>query len=305
MIARLFIVLAIGLGLALGVNWAYGASRLFMMQATSAGSYSYDLLFSSATWLIPVSIFAGIFVASLVGEKREAYIDENNKVLRHDETMFFQHWSHAIATLILLGSGITLGFLIFPRLISSVENVGFVLNLHFIAANLFLFTVFFHVTRNILTGEIKDNMPAKGDISDGIGHYMAMFGLKDPPEEGKYLASERLSYPMWGVFVGAIILSGLTKVAAYAWSLPEGLMLTMKWVHGISTVGMLLLLVVHIFLSAIIPPSWPMIRSMITGYMSASHIEKHHVKWYKEIKDNKAPEPNQEEVAREIKEQTI
>jgi len=289
MLARLFIAIGVFIGLGFGAYWAYDASRLYVFQAGYTGSYTYNLLFESAVWAIPVAILLGILIGSFAKDGHESYIDAQGKVLRHDETMFFQHWSHALATLLLIGTGISLGVLMFPRFLSNPQDVGFAINLHFIAASLFLFTVFFHVTKNILTGEIKENMPEAHDIPDAIGHYKAMLGFGKQPEEGKYLASEKLSYPVWGVLVGGIILSGLIKVSAYIWNMPEGLMIAATLIHGICTVGIVLVLIVHVFLGAIIPPSWPLIRSMITGYVTEDYVKAHHVKWYKEIKGNRKP----------------
>jgi formate dehydrogenase gamma subunit len=287
MIARLFIAIGIFIGLGFGAYWAYDASRLYAFQAGYTGSYTYNLLFESVVWAIPVSILLGVLVGSFAKDGHDTHIDEQGKVLRHDETMFFQHWSHAIATLLLIVTGIGLGVLIFPRFFSNPQDVGFALNLHFIGVVLFLFTVFFHVTKNILTGEIKENMPAAHDIPEAIGHYKAMLGFGKQPEEGKYLASERLSYPVWGIFVAGIILSGLIKVSAYIWNMPEVLMTVATLVHGVCTVAIVLVLIVHVFLGAIIPPSWPLIKSMITGYVTEDYVKAHHVKWYKQIKDNK------------------
>jgi len=286
MLARLFITIGIFIGLIFGVYWAYDASRLYVFQSGFTGSYTYNLLFESATWVIPVSILLGILIGAFAKGKQDSYI-EDGKVLRHDETMFFQHWSHAIATLLLIGTGICLGLLFLPRFLTNSQDIGFVINLHFIGASLFLFTVFFHVTKNILTGEIEENMPKAHDIPEAIAHYKAMLGFGKQPDEGKYLASERLSYPAWGVIVAGIILSGLIKVSAYIWDMPEGLMALGTLIHGLCTFGIMGLLIVHVIAGALIPPSWPLIKSMITGYVTEDYVKVHHVKWYKQIKDNK------------------
>ncbi len=287
MLARLLIVLTTLIGLAFGTYWAYEASRFYVFQSGFTGSSTYNLLFESAVWAIPIAILFGILLGSFAKRKVVPSI-KNGKVLRHDETMFFQHWANAFATLILIGTGIALGFLIFPRFVTEPQNIGFVMNLHFIGACLFLFVIFFHVTKNILSGEIKENMPKAHDIPNAINHYKAKFGFGKQPVEGKYLASERLSYPAWGVVIALIILTGLTKVSAYIWNMPEGLMAAATFLHGLATILIIFLLIIHVIAGAIIPPSWPLLRSMITGYVKEDYVKSHHVNWYKEIKENEA-----------------
>lgn len=286
MVARLFIVVGVLIGLAFGTYWAYEASRLYVFQSGFTGSSTYKLLFESYVWLIPVAIFLGILIGSFTKMKEKPSI-ENGEILRHDETIFFQHWSNALATLLLIGTGISLGLLFLPRFVSESQTIGFMINLHFIGASLFLFVVFFHVTKNVLSGEIKENMPAVHDFPDAIGHYKAMFGFGKKPHEGKYLASERLSYPAWGVIVGGIILTGLIKVSAYIWDTPEILMAATTFLHGLFTFGMIALLIVHVIAGALLPPSWPLLKSMVTGYVSEDYIKAHHPKWHKELKDNR------------------
>ncbi len=44
------------------------------------------------------------------------------------------------------------------------------------------------------------------------------------------------------------------------------------------------LLLFHIVLAAVVPWAWPMLKSMITGYMRVELLKSHHKGWYEELK---------------------
>ncbi|MBO8126890.1 MAG: cytochrome b/b6 domain-containing protein [Firmicutes bacterium] len=264
-----------------GTYLAYKAAQLYIYRAVFAGSYTYNLLFTSSSWLLPIAIFLGIYVGATV-KRRESELTDG-KVLRHDETAFLIHWSHALSTLVLIGTGIYLGFFFFPRLVHSPEQVGFVLNLHFVGVVVFLFSISLHLTDMYVTGKIKEHLPEPGDFQDAIAHYVSKLGIGRKPKEGKYLASEKLSYPMWIVSVGLVLITGFIKVAAHRWSIPGGVMGAVTWLHDLGALLVGINLVVHIIMSSVMPWSWPLLRSMLTGYVSEEYVRKHHAKWYEEL----------------------
>ena len=89
---------------------------------------------------------------------------------------------------------------------------------------------------------------------------------------------------MWIVLVGGVALTGGIKVAAHLWSLSPALMGSMTLVHDVCALGVLLLLVIHVVLGALAPWSWPLLGSMVSGYMSEEYVRKEHVLWYKELR---------------------
>lgn len=283
---------------AVGAYLAYEASRLYIYRAAFAGSYTYNLLFTSYGWLIPISIFVGIY-ASAAPKRRAVEITEGDKILRHDETAFLIHWSHATSTLLLLITGVYLGFLFIPRFVSAPEMVGFILNLHFVAVLIFMFSVSMHVTDVLMGGKLKEHMPGSHDFHDAIAHYAAKFGIGQKPREGKFLASERLSYPLWIVSVGVVLLSGLVKVAAHIWDLPSGVMGITTLLHDFGALLVGLNLVAHVVMSSVMPWSWPLLRSMFTGYVPAEYAKHHHVKWYEELTGLKVPDSSVQENKKE------
>ncbi len=274
-----------GLGLVvvftLGFYLAYKASQLYQYQAVFAGSYTYQLLFTSFSWLIPVSILGGIFAGAASEREQSQIID--GQVLRHDGLAFLIHWSHAIATLLLVVTGVYLGFLFIPRLVFTPQSVGYMLNLHFVGVVVLLFSVSCHLTDLLLAGKLKEHWPEAGDFKAALAHYAAKVGIGTAPPEGKYLASEKLSYPLWVLSVGLVILTGLTKISAHVWNLPGGLMEVATLLHDIGALLVILNLAAHIFFSSLVPWSRPLLRSMLTGYVSEEYVRKNHPKWYAEL----------------------
>lgn len=272
-------------------NWAYQSAQLYVLRAGLAGSLKYELLFNTAVLAIPVAALLGVFLGSLEDKEEDRSTKiVAGKVERHSELMFIQHWSHAIGTVILIVTGIGLGTLFIPRTFQGVENIGFALNMHFIGIVLFFFGASFYITKGLLTGEISHMMPKKGDIMGAIGHYKAMIFGGDAPKEGKFLAVERVIFPFWIFGVSGITLTGIIKIIAHVWSIPGAMMGLITPLHGFFAIYMALLLCGHVFAAAILPASWPLIRSMITGTMDEKYVAHHHQKWYEEIQAERGKE---------------
>ncbi|MEH7248433.1 cytochrome b/b6 domain-containing protein [Neobacillus niacini] len=265
--------------------WAYDSAQLYVFQAGRAGILTNNLLFDTAVLAIPVAAFLGVFLGTLRYRKEQVKVIEG-KIERHDELMFLQHWSNAIGIIILIITGFVLGFLFIPRTIQTVGNIGFAMNLHFVGVLFFFFGASYYVTKGLFTGEIQHMMPKKGDLTNMIGHYKAMFFGGAAPKEEKFLSAERVVFPMWIIGVMGITLTGIIKIVTHFLLLPEGFMGVMTFLHGVFAIYMTLMLIAHVIAGAILPASWPLIRSMITGKVTEKYVKQHHEKWYEEIKNN-------------------
>ncbi|MHB0975800.1 MAG: cytochrome b/b6 domain-containing protein [Candidatus Aquicultorales bacterium] len=272
-----------------GSIWAYGASRMVMKDAGAGGSYTYDFLFNSYVWLIPLVIILGVFAGALRKDERPRI--EDGKVLRHVPTgTFAEHWSVALGGIALMISGISLGFFFIPRFASDPEAIGFAMNFHFIGVLLFLFGLTYHIVNRFLTGDAKDFVPSASDVGDAIAHYKAVLGMSSSaPAEGRFLGSQKLAYLGWGVILVVLALTGLVKVSAHVWAVPAGLMGIATSVHDLFALFSLLFLVFHVVMGALLPASWPLVRSLFTGYASKAYVEEHHALWYEELKNAKEP----------------
>ena len=278
-------LLIVGIG---GGYIAFAASRLVPVDATS-GSLSYTLLFSSAWWMIPIAALLGIFLAAYREHRRSKPEIKDGKILRHDDVMFLEHWSVALSTALLAATGFTLGFFFIPRFVQNPEAVGFVLNLHFVGTLVFTFAVCHYITDVSLVGGVKELLPKASDVKESITQYTAKLGMAQPPRSGKYFPTQRITYPLWVLSVLAISLTGLFKVAAHAWNLPAGLMGAMTWIHDLTALLMTLLLAFHIVAGALVPWSWPLLRSMLTGYVSEDYARKNHPGWVDEMVRDETP----------------
>ncbi len=268
--------------LAGGLYTAFKASRLYAFKAAFATTYTYNLLFKSTIWLIPLAALLGVLMGTMI-ENRKGPEIKDGQILRHDEVAFLEHWSHAVSTLLLLVSGIYLGALFVPRLVHRPETVGFALNAHFVGVVIFLFGVAYYLTNVWLAGSMKEHMPRPGDFEEALASYRAKFGRGMTPREGKYQASERLAHLGWVVLIGAIILTGSVKVADHLWDLPGWLMGVTTFFHDLVALGILAFLAAHVVAAAVVPWSWQLLKSMLTGYISEAYVRKNHARWYEEI----------------------
>jgi cytochrome b subunit of formate dehydrogenase len=266
-----------------GAYLAFVLSRLYLFRQGFAGSYTYHLLFKSAPWAVLAAAALGAFYGASVENREEPEL-KNGRVLRHDEVAFLEHWTHASSTVLLLGTGIVLGFLFFPRLVPNAQTIGFVMNLHFVGVLVFLFGIGYYLANAWVNGGLKEHLPEPGDLRAAVADYLAKLGVGKAPAEGKYLASERLSYVGWIVGVAGIILTGAVKVSAHVWSLPGALMGAMSWLHDAFALLMLAMLAVHVVASSVVPWSWPLLKSMLTGYVSEEYVREHHVRWFEELR---------------------
>jgi formate dehydrogenase subunit gamma len=266
------------------------ASLVVLLAALAGGGYlaywvsqsgTNQLLFNKAAWAIPIVVILGILAGATI--RREGTKIVNGKVLRHGWGTSFIHWTFALSGVALIVTGIYVGFLFIPRLVDDPQAVAHMYNLHFVGALFFLFGISAHVTDMYVTSRFKEHMPESSDVGDAVAHYTSMLGIGTKPSEGKYPASEKVSYPLWLVFIGLAVITGAIKACAHVWDIPSGVMGVTTFIHDIAALAIIALLIVHVILGAIVPWSWQLLRSMITGYASEGYIKKTHPKWYEEI----------------------
>jgi formate dehydrogenase subunit gamma len=53
-------------------------------------------------------------------------------------------------------------------------------------------------------------------------------------------------------------------------------------VHDIAALGMLVFFLAHVVV-VLLPMSWPMLRSMFTGYITVEHAKAEHAGWYRRL----------------------
>lgn len=263
------LVVAVGLAFAIKAAWADGA----------------QLLFNSAGWAVWIAPFAGILAAA-VTRRVDPHI-EGDQVVRHDGAAMLAHWTHGIGTAALLVTGIALGLLFVPRLVVGVKAAGLVMNIHFAAVVFFLFGTFYWAANTLLaTKRFGEHLPDHNAISYTIRHYGLLLGFKKftmPPED-KYFESERMAFILALIATIPIILTGFVKVAAHAMDVPGQIVRIATITHDVSTVLMLAFFLAHVFFAAVLPMSWPVLRSMFTGRVSLDHVKAEHAGWLVSIR---------------------
>jgi formate dehydrogenase subunit gamma len=273
------------IGLVLVLAYALGVA--YAVRAASVEGA--ELLFDSATWLVWLAPFVGVAAAGAT--KRKDPVVEGDKVLRHDDAAILEHWTHGIGTAALLISGIALGFLFVPNLVGSGTPTWAMMNVHFVSVIVFLFGTFYYGANTLLSmHRFREHLPTKDAIDYTKRHYGLMLGFKKftfPPER-KYFESEKMAYILALAASIVIIVTGFAKVAAHSIDMPSGVMAIATPAHDIATLAMLAFFVAHVFFAAILPMSWPVLRSMFTGYVSLEHVKHEHAGWLAEIEGTKA-----------------
>ena len=242
------------------------------------------LLFDSMTWLIGLAPFLGVLAAGL-SKRRDPRV-EGDRVLRHDLPAMVTHWAHGLGTVVLLGSGIALGFLFVPTLLGRGQPVWTAMDVHFVAAVVFLFGTFYYGANAVLAPKrLKEHLPTRNAIEYTRRHYGLLLGFKKlvMPPERKYFESEKVAYLMAATGTIVIVVTGLLKVGAHVMNVPAGLMAIATPVHDLAALLMILFIIPHILFGAVLPSSWPILRSMFTGYVRVDYARREHAGWLEEI----------------------
>lgn len=273
--------------IAVFVLFAFGVT----VAVLQAGTRGAELMFNSAAWVLFAAPFAGLFAAGFT--KREDPRVEGDRVLRHDGPAILQHWTHGLGTAVLLGTGVILGLLFIPSALPSGQAVWTAMNVHYVAAVMFLFGTFYYLGNTwISSHRFVEHLPNKESVGIAIQHYGHLLGAKqfaEAPREGKYFESERIAYVMAVVATVTMVVTGLFKALAHVVDIPALVMGPMTLLHDAGTVLMLLFFAAHVFFGAILPNAWPGLRSMFTGYVPLDYAEKEHVAWVEQLEGEGAP----------------
>ncbi|MHB1136964.1 MAG: cytochrome b/b6 domain-containing protein [Coriobacteriia bacterium] len=267
---------------AVGLVLAFGLGTVWAVQITR--SEGGGLLFDSAWWLVFLAPLLGVLAAAFT-RRQDPRID-GDRVLRHDGAARLEHWTHGLGTALLLATGIALGFLFLPRLVRDTDSVWLTMNLHFVGVVVFLFGTFYYAANTLISAyRFREHLPTGNAISFTVQHYGKLLGVKKftmPPED-KYFESEKMAYVLAILASVGVILSGIVKVLAHIMDIPGWLAGIATPVHGVSTIAMLLFFLAHVFFSSVLPMSWPVLRSMFTGYVPREYAEKEHAGWYQRL----------------------
>ncbi|MGI9862591.1 cytochrome b/b6 domain-containing protein [Moorella naiadis] len=204
------------------------------------------------------------------------------------------HWSHGIAFIVLLLTGLALVFRGFGggglRLFRSVH--------HFMAYPFTFLTVLILLlgTPRTMGQWLKECLTWRADDWRFVAAFpREFFGLKvQLPEQGKFNAGEKLNslLTISGSLLMAVtgwllIFRDSFSPAVVAWALP---------LHSAGALVMGGVILGHIYLALGHPNSRESINGMLSGKVAAKFAREHHARWYRELQE-KDPRGKKQQVA--------
>ena len=266
-----------------GFVFSRDASQLYSWRAGGVGSLTYDILFESSPYLIVVALGLGIMFGGLAALARDdTGRISGGMVKRHNAFgTFLEHWMAAFGMVILIVSGVLLGFLFVPRMVTDPETVGLALNVHYVGTGLLIFAGTYHLTNHLINWDM-DIVPNLSDFKNSlrdIGYYLNI--TEKPPAE-KYLPIQKVSYLIWAALIIVMGVSGAVKAVSYVYSIPTGFRESMTFVHELFAALTILFFVSHLAVVAF-PSHWGLLRSQVTGWIPERYVREHHEGWYSKI----------------------
>jgi cytochrome b subunit of formate dehydrogenase len=280
-----------------GSQWhrsVVGGSRLYAM----------DLTFAR---LLPFLIAGAVTFGLLMRGRPPREEVSGDSVRRHELDEVLTHWINAVGVgLCLITAAMLLRWLHNPF----SEDTTYLL--HFIGAGCVVGAVAHHLAYQVGGGGFGLIPRSWADVKNAIaevvsygGVYRGMrgaFGIQlpswlrrpiqrvlralhlAPDPAGKYLATEKvLSYPIWSILIGVVVLTGIVKVAHYVWALPGGVLQTATFLHDGATIFLIVLLAAHVASVVLVPRNWALLLSMFTTRISRSYVRQHLPGWEQEI----------------------
>jgi hypothetical protein len=214
-------------------------------------------------------------------------------------------WLHALAGISLLTLIATGGWQYLKGLLSADSPIymGTVYRIHYIAASLLIFVTVAFVTDWLLRNE-KSLTVAKGQgirtmrglahelprpIGATLGFVLGLDLRRAPPQTEQFTYYERsVSFPLWELSVGLIILTGVIKAMRYIYPIPGDVLYWVSAVHVGAGVLLGLKLLDH--LRYVLAPSrWPLMVAMGSGWIPEGYVRRFHPAWYARVSTEAAP----------------
>ncbi len=127
-------------------------------------------------------------------------------------------------------------------------------------------------------------------IKDVLAKVLAKIGIREPPYIGKWLPITKLEYPIFCALFIVIIVTGLIKLFKVQLlgiitpiEFAHNVIFMASVLHGIATVLLIPLIIIHIITAGIFPIAWPLLRALLTTKVSLEYVKHHHEKWYDEL----------------------
>jgi cytochrome b subunit of formate dehydrogenase len=212
---------------------------------------------------------------------------------------------HALAAVSLVALIATGGWQYLKGLLDADSPIymATVYRIHYVAASLLIFTTAAFVTDWLLRGE-NALTPGKGQgvrsmrglahelpgpLGSTLGYVLGLNLKRQPPATEEFTYYERtISFPIWELAIGLIILTGAIKAMRYVYPIPGDVLYWVSAVHVGS--GVLLAMKFLDHLRYVLAPSrWPLMASMATGWVPEAYVKRFHPGWYARLSSDGAP----------------
>lgn len=214
-------------------------------------------------------------------------------IKRHTVIEILEHWVLAVSGIVLLFTG--LGCLPLFKRYYIVEIPGFawtgdfntVTTVHYTASIFFLMVVVFHIFYHGIKREFG-LLPKKGDIKNSIKVIAAMIGIGEEPPSDKYLPEQRIAYVGIGIIILLLTITGVIKVLKnLEWIVLSPTSEAVNTViHTLTGFLFMIAFIVHVAVVVFFKSNWPLLRSMLTGWVDEDYARHRHSIWYERVKGN-------------------
>ena len=241
-----------------------------------------SLLLELFPWLLIVSTLIGIVLGLFRARDKDKPLIENGYITRHCLEDFVQHWVTAMGIILLIISGIVLGFLFFPHFADTPNSVILPLNIHFIGLVITAFGGFYFLTGHVFSNKLHNLVPSINDIVNGtLAKYIMR---KNISKEHKYLSSQKSAFLIFAVLGGGQLITGIVKITAHFVTIPPLTLAITTLIHDIFSLLFIIMLLVHILFAVLFPSHRILLKSWFTGKISEKYIRERHIAWYDELK---------------------
>jgi cytochrome b subunit of formate dehydrogenase len=222
---------------------------------------------------------------------------------RHGWTEVVTHWLNALGIVLCLITGIFL--------LNWIDNPLSLYDsyvIHYFGAGASLAAVCHHIAYQFVGGGMGLIPRSRADFKNALAETVAYtgvyrglrgaFGIQLPPSvrraiqpvlrrfdiapdpAGKYLATEKvISYPLWGLLIGIVVITGVIKAFHYLYALPGWLRQAMTFLHDGATYFIIAMLVLHVAALVLVPHNWRLVLSMLTTRVSRRYARERLPLW--------------------------
>ncbi|MDD2251613.1 MAG: hypothetical protein WCS74_05285 [Dehalococcoidales bacterium] len=214
-----FMILVLATVLGVGIFISFTSSQLYMYEPGFSGSYTYNLLLNAGLGLMLGGAGLGLIAGAIVG-----LISRNNPkpAGKLGAGALFDDWGVsfcALAGLVLMVTGIMLGGVWSPRLVSSLGVYAVTSNMHIVGIVIFLFGSLFIIARMFVSGDYS----LVKTLWNGLSF----------KKRSNYLPSYR--WGVWALLIGfaALGIKGFFLVVAHIFHWPSIVTVIASDIHGI------------------------------------------------------------------------